>query len=115
MVVHWLRERSEGWRWRSRINGSGAVLTGIVAAVVIVAKAPSSLLVAILIPILVAIMQFIQRQYRASNAQLSSPPDIVLPPPQRQKRRIVPGPRIDRAAIQAINVARSNSQDIQAA
>ncbi len=114
MVVHWLRERSEGWRWRIGINGSGAVLTAIVAAVVIVAKAPSSLLVAILIPILVAIMQFIQRQYRASNAQLSVRPDIVLPAPQRQERVIVPVPGIDRAVIQAINVGRSISEDIQA-
>jgi len=114
MVVHWLRERSEGWRWRIGINGAGAVLTGIVAAVVIVAKAPSSLLVAIIIPILVGLMLFIQRQYRASNAQLSVRPDVVIPTPQRQERVIVPVPGIDRAVVQAINVGRSISDDLQA-
>jgi amino acid transporter len=114
MVVHWLRERSAGWRWRLGINGFGAVLTAIVAAVVIVAKAPSSLLVAIIIPILVALMGFIQRQYRASNAQLAVRPDAVLPAPHRQERVIVPVPGIDRAVIQAINVGRSISDDLQA-
>jgi amino acid transporter len=114
MVVHWIRERTDGWRWRIGINGAGAILTAIVAAVVIVAKAPSSLLVAIIIPILVAMMLFIQRQYRASNEQLSVRPDVVIPTPRRQERVIVPVPGIDRAVIQAINVGRSISDDLQA-
>ena len=114
MVVHWLREKSEGWRWRIGINGAGAVLTAVVAAVVIVAKAPSSLLVAIIIPILVSMMLFIQHQYRASNEQLSVRPDVVIPTPHRQERVIVPVPGIDRAVVQAINVGRSISDDLQA-
>jgi hypothetical protein len=85
-----------------------------VAAVVIVAKAPESLLVAVLIPLLVGMMLFIHRQYRASNEQLSVRDDVVLPVPRRDERAIVPVAGIDRAVVQAINVARSITDDVQA-
>jgi amino acid transporter len=114
MVVHWLRERSAGWRWRLVINGIGAILTGIVAAVVIVAKAPPSLLVAVIIPILVAMMLFIHRQYRRSNRELAVRPEGLLPLPTRKERVIIPVPGIDRAVIQAINVGRSIATDLHA-
>ncbi|HEX8026348.1 MAG TPA: APC family permease, partial [Candidatus Limnocylindrales bacterium] len=114
MVKHWLAEKSPGWRWRLGINGLGAFLTAIVSVVVLVAKAPTSLLVAVIIPILVAMMLFIQRQYRASNAQLMVRPTAVLPLPHRDERVIIPVPGITRAVVQAINVGRSISDDIQA-
>jgi len=71
MVRHWLHVRGPGWRGRLALNGLGAVLTGVVAVVVTVAKAPPSLLVAIVIPILVLMMLFIHRQYRASRERLA--------------------------------------------
>jgi amino acid transporter len=114
MVIHWLRERSTGWRWRLILNGFGCALTAAVAVVVVVAKAPTSLLVAIIIPILVAGMLFIQRQYRASAAQLAVRDDVVIPAPVRRERVIVPVSGVNRAVIQAINVGRSISGDIQA-
>ena len=45
MIVHWLRERPPGWQWRLAINSFGCALTGLVAVVVMIAKAPTSLLV----------------------------------------------------------------------
>ena len=114
MVIHWLRARSSGWRWRLAINGFGCVLTGIVAVVVVVAKAPTSLLVAVIIPILVGGMLFIQRQYRASSAQLEVRDNVVIPAPVRQHRVVIPVSGINRAVIQAVNVGRSISDDIQA-
>ncbi len=114
MVIHWLRERSSGWRWRLAINGFGCVLTGAVAVVVVVAKAPTSLLVAVIIPILVAGMLFIQRQYRASAAQLVVRDDVVIHAPVREHRVVIPVSGINRAVIQAVNVGRSMSEDIQA-
>ena len=54
MVVHWRRDRSEGWRRSIAINGVGAVATGIVAIVFAVAKfALGAWLIVIIIPILV--------------------------------------------------------------
>jgi len=114
MVRHWLRERSSGWHWRIAINGFGCALTAFVAVVVTVAKAPPSLLVAIVIPILVAMMLFINRQYRASAAQLEVRPDVVIPTPHREERVVVPVPGINRAVIQAVNVGRSIASDVRA-
>ena len=114
MVRHWLDERGAGWRRKLAINGFGCALTALVAVIVTVAKAPTSLLVAIVIPILVAMMLFIHRQYRASARQLEVRADAVLPRPQREERVIVPVPGINRAVVQAVNVGRSISDDVQA-
>jgi amino acid transporter len=114
MVRHWLQERSHGWTWKLAINGFGCLLTAVVAVVVTVAKAPESLLVAIVIPTLVLVMLFIHRQYSASAASLAIRPDLIVPPPRREERVVVPIPGLNRAVIQAVNVGRSISEDIRA-
>jgi amino acid transporter len=107
MIVHWLRERPPGWQWRLAINTFGCALTGLVAVVVMIAKAPTSLLVVIVIPLLIGIMLFINRQYRASKAELAVRPDAVIRGPHREERVIVPVPGINRAVVQAVNVGLS--------
>ena len=114
MVRHWLREKGAGWPRRLAINGFGAALTGVVAVVVTLAKAPESLLVAVVIPILVLVMLFIRRQYGASAASLAVPADGRLPVPRREERVVVPVPGIDRAVVQAINVGRTIADDVRA-
>ncbi|HET9457150.1 MAG TPA: APC family permease, partial [Candidatus Limnocylindrales bacterium] len=114
MVKHWLREKGAGWPRRLAINGFGALLTGIVAVVVTVAKAPESLLVAVVIPILVLVMLFIRRQYGASAASLAVPADGRLPVPHREERVVVPVPGIDRAVVRALNVGRTIADDVRA-
>jgi hypothetical protein len=114
MVRHWLRERSPGWRWRIGVNGFGCALTAVVAVVVMVAKAPTSLLVAIVIPALVAMMLFIHRQYRRSKQELAVHPDFVVPPPRREERVVIPVSDINRAVIHAVNVGRSIATDVRA-
>jgi amino acid transporter len=114
MVLHWRTERPAGWRRRLAINAFGAVLTGFVFVVVLVAKAPTSLLVAVIIPILVGMMLFIQRQYRASATELSIPPDKVIRGPHREERVVVPVPGINRAVVQAVNVGLSIDPNVQA-
>ena len=114
MVLHWRRERPGGWRRRLAINAFGGLLTGFVFVVVLVAKAPTSLLVAIIIPILVGIMLFIRRQYRASSNELAIRADKRIPGPHREERVIIPVPGINRAVVQAVNVGRSIDPNIQA-
>ncbi|HEU0235633.1 MAG TPA: APC family permease [Candidatus Limnocylindrales bacterium] len=114
MVVHWLRERSSGWGWRMAINGFGCALTAVVAVVVTIAKAPESLLVAVVIPLLVLMMLFIHRQYAASAAKLAVDPRATIPAPRREERVVVPVPGINRAVIQAVNVGRSIARDVVA-
>jgi amino acid transporter len=114
MVRHWLRGRSSGWRWRLAVNGFGCALTAFVAVVVTVAKAPASLLVAIVIPILVAVMLFISAQYRRSKRQLAVDPGLVVRDLRREERVIVPIHGVDRATIHAVNVGRSIANDVRA-
>jgi amino acid transporter len=114
MVIHWRRERPQGWRRRLAINAFGAVLTGSVFVVVLAAKAPTSLLVAVIIPLLVGVMIFIHRQYEASRKELEVRPTAVIRGPHREERVIVPVPALNRAVVQAVNVARSIAPNIQA-
>jgi amino acid transporter len=115
MVLHWLKERSAGWKWRLGINGFGAVLTGLVSVVVLIAKFfLGAWLIVIIIPLLVGMMVFIHRQYRASNEQLTVRPDAVIPRPHREERVLIPVPGITRAVVQAINVGRSIAPNVTA-
>jgi amino acid transporter len=114
MIFHWLREKPHGWRRGLAINLLGCTMTGVVAVVVLVAKAPTSLLVAVVIPVLVGVMLFIHRQYRASSEHLAVRPDALIPPPRRDERVIVPIPGITRAVVQAVNVGRSIAPDLRA-
>ena len=71
LVRHWLRERTPGWRKKLSINAFGATLTFLVFVVVLVAKAPTSLLIAVVVPLMILVMVFIHRQYQASARHLA--------------------------------------------
>jgi amino acid transporter len=115
MVRHWRRVRGQGWQWRLAVNGAGAVLTAIVLAIVVSEKfVDGAYLVVILVPVLVAIMLFINHQYARSARELAVRPDLVVRRPHREQRVIVPIPGINRAVIQAINVGRSIDPDVRA-
>ncbi len=115
MVRHWLRNRGSGWGRRLAINGLGALVTIVVLAIVVYEKFfAGAYLVVILIPLLVGMMLFINRQYRASAAHLAIDPNVVIPPPQRDDRVVVPVTGINRAVVQAVNIALSIGPDVRA-
>jgi amino acid transporter len=115
MVRHWRRVRESGWLWRMGVNASGAVLTAVVLAVVVYEKFfAGAYLVVILVPTLVAMMLFINRQYARSTRELRVAPDLVVRAPHREERVVVPIPGLNRAVVQAINVGRSVSEDVRA-
>ncbi len=115
MVMHWFRGRQAGWRWRLAINASGALMTLVVLVIVLTEKFEhGAFVVAILIPVMVGAMLFINRQYAASRRQLAIDPGYVLPPPSREQRAIVPVPALNRAVVRAINTARSITGDVSA-
>jgi len=62
---------------------------------------------------MIGVMLFINRHYKASAAKLAVRDDIVIPPPRREERVVVPVPGINRAVVQAINVGRSIATDIR--
>jgi amino acid transporter len=115
MVVHWCKERSSGWAWRSVVNGFGALLTGVVFLVVAYEKFfQGAWMVLLFIPSLIAMMMFIRHQYAASARQLEMRPGAAVPDPHRRNRVVIPIPGVNRAVVQALNVARSITTDIRA-
>jgi len=114
MIRHWRRERPPGWRRRLAINAFGMALTAIVAVVVTVAKAPQSLIVIVLIPVLVGLMWFVHRQYGAQAAELAVRDDYVVGLPHREQRVVVPVNGINRAVVQAVTFGRSLATDVRA-
>ena len=115
MVRHWVRTRATGWWWRMSVNAFGALLTLVVLLIVVGEKfTGGAFVVVILIPLLVGMMLFIHRQYARSARQLAIPPAYVVKPPNREERAIVPVPELNRAAVQAVNVARSISEQVTA-
>ena len=118
MVRRWLRLRDteNGWRHKALINGIvGAATTAVVAVEVAASKFFSGAwIVLLLIPIIIAVMLFIHRQYASTAEQLAVKPGVRLPGPHREERVIIPVPGINRAVVQAINVARSIAPDVLA-
>jgi hypothetical protein len=115
MIRHWLRERSPGWRRRLSINAFGAALTATVAVIVTAVKFfQGAWLVLVLIPVLVALMSFIHRQYEGQEAELRVRDDGPLPGPHREQRVIIPVNGINRAVVQAVNFGRALTRDLRA-
>jgi hypothetical protein len=96
------------------INATGCLLTAIVAVVVTYAKAPTSLIVLLMIPLLVLLMRGIWRQYKGQAEELRVKEDIVFKGPHREQRAVVPINGINRAVIQAVNFARTSTADVRA-
>ena len=115
MVRHWRQVREPGWRWRLAVNAFGGFLTAVVLGIVVFEKfRDGAYLVVILVPLLVAMMLFIHRQYARSREELAVRPELVVGPPIREQRVVVPIPGLDRATVQAIKVGRSIDDDVRA-
>src|SRR6476660_5686521 len=115
MVVHWRRDRGDGWRRSIAINGTGAIATGIVTVIFAVAKfALGAWLIVIIIPLLVGGMLFIGRQYQRRRLETEVRQESVIGPPRRHQRVIVPAADVTRDVVQAIRFGRTMSDDVTA-
>lgn len=115
MIRHWLRTRSPGWQQRLTINAIGCVATGVVAIVVTTVKfVDGAWFVIVLIPILVAIMLFIRREYDAQERELFVRDDFVMDAPHREQRVVIPINGVNRSVIQAVKFGRTMSSDVRA-
>jgi amino acid transporter len=115
MVRHRLHDRGPGWRRSAVINGTGAVATGIVAIVFAIAKfALGAWIVIVIVPVMVAIMLAIHREYAIAEQELFVRPEAEITAPRRRQRVVVPLPDIRRDAIQAIKFALTMSDDVVA-
>jgi len=115
MVRHWISDRGPGWWWRAAVNAFGGLLTLVVLLVVASVKLQGGAwLVLVLVPALVVLMLFIHRQYTTAQAELALRPGTTYPPFRRRERAVVPVTTLNRAALRALDVARSISDDVRA-
>jgi amino acid transporter len=115
MVRHWLREREPGWRRSALINGVGAVATAIVTLIFAIAKfALGAWLIIVIIPVLVAGMVFVHRQYERRRVEAEVRPEVVIGPPRQRQHVIIPVPEVTRDVIQAVKFGRTMSDDVTA-
>jgi amino acid transporter len=81
MVLHWWRERGPRWLPHAVMNGFGAIVTGVVVAVVGATKfLHGAWIVIIVIPLMVSAFLAVRRHYDSLGAQLTlqgfSPPKL---------------------------------------
>ena len=115
MVVHWFRERGHGWRKSALINGVGAVSTALVTVIFAVAKfALGAWVIVLIIPALVGVALLVERQYAQRRLATDVRADLVLGPPRRSQRVIVPIYDVSREAVQALTFGRTMSPDVTA-
>jgi amino acid transporter len=115
MVVHWWRQRGQGWQIKSLFNGLGATATGTTLLVIGISKfTHGAWLVCVLIPLLAAAFYGIRAHYQNVTSELSLnglPPSIKPLPPLRL---VIPISGMHRGMIDAINFARSISNNVTA-
>jgi amino acid transporter len=115
MVRHWFAERGTGWRRSATINGVGAMATAIVAVVFAIAKfALGAWIIIVIVPILVAAMLLVGREYRSAELELHVRPEAVIGPPSRRQRVVVPLQDMRRDAIQAIKFGLTMGGEVMA-
>jgi len=113
MVIKWRRERKPGWRLGAIVNGVGATLTLIVLFVVSITKfREGAWIIIVLIPILVAHFLAIHRHYGRVAKQLSLKGVEVSE--KKHNTVIVPIGGVHRAVVQALEYARTLSDDVRA-
>ena len=113
MVLHWRRLREPGWRTSAFVNGLGAAATGVVLVIVTMTKAvEGAWIIIVLIPVLVAVFISTHRHYARVADQLS------LKQWHGEVRQhstvLVPIGGVHRAVLQAVEYARSLSDDVRA-
>lgn len=115
MVVHWVKEKGPGWFIKAMTNGLGATVTFCALIIISISKFIGGAWITILlIPLMVIILQSISRHYLSVSTQLTLhglPPSLR---PNPQPRVVIPVAGVHQAMVEAINFARSISNEITA-
>ncbi len=115
MVVHWFRSKEKDWQVKAFINGLGAMVTGITLMVIGISKFMGGAWISVIvIPATVYLFLKIREHYRNVGKQLSMgglPPSLrPLPKP----RVVIPVSGVHRGMVNAVNLARSLTDDVTA-
>jgi len=118
MVVHWNRHKEPGWRSAQIINAVGAVVTAVVAVIIVATKFTHGAWLSIAIMIIVALVLWrIRIHYKDAAQQLGlglttnegTTERAYAAGGGRQMNVIIPVDRIDRAVLRTVAYARSIS------
>ncbi len=115
MVLHWFKERGRGWWQKMIINGLGAIGTAVTLLVVGISKFTSGAWVTLLIiPLIVVWFRIVKAHFTevAKELTLRGLPPSLRPVPRL--RLVVPISGVHRATIEAMNYARTISDNITA-
>jgi amino acid transporter len=113
MVIRWRRLRTPGWRSSAVINGVGAVVTGLVLAVVALTKATEGAwIIMVLIPVHVMFFRLTRRHYDLVASQLSM--SGWRPPANPKNIVLLPISGVQRAVVSALHYAKTLSTDVRA-
>jgi amino acid transporter len=115
MVVHWWRERGQGWWLKATLNGVGALATGATVAVIGGSKfLEGAWITIVLIPLLVAVFEAIHGHYRDVARQLSMQAIPSFDKPAAPPRLVIPISGVHRGIVDAVCFAQSLSNDVTA-
>lgn len=121
MVVHWLKDRSSGWRASALMNGLGAIATAIVLGVIITTKfLLGAWVVVVAIPVVVNLFLAIWRHYRYVAARLSLQGVEAKEYVPRSKVKVVKHPavvlvgQLHRGTLEALDYARLIADEVVA-
>ncbi|MCP9848575.1 APC family permease [Cyanobium sp. Morenito 9A2] len=119
MVVHWWREKGQGWLGKALINGFGSLVTAVVSAVLLFSKfTQGAWLVVLAVPLVVGVFLTIKAHYRQVAKRLRLAADVQLnlpePPAAGGAPVVVLVGQLHRGSFEAIRYARSIAGELVA-
>jgi amino acid transporter len=113
MVVHWRATREEGWRWKSALNGVGALATAIVALIQVVTKfTAGGWIIVMIIPAIILVLRKIHAHYTEFAEEIRFTGHSPINPMHHTV--IVPVNGITKAAAGALVYATTISDEVVA-
>ena len=113
MVMHWVRSRAPGWRWKAALNGIGAAATGIVSIIQVVTKfVEGAWIVVLIIPLIILLLRKIHGHYAQFAAEVEFKGQSPIAPMHHTV--VVPVNGITKAAAGALVYATAISDEVVA-
>jgi amino acid transporter len=113
MVMHWVRSKAPGWKWRAVLNGLGAFATAVVSIVQIATKfTEGAWIVVLIIPAIILLLRRIHRHYEnfAEEVRYTGHAPILF----MHHTVVVPVNGITKPAAGALVYATTISEDVRA-
>lgn len=109
-----LEQGDKGWQWKLAVNGIGALCTAVVTMIFAITKfSDGAWIIVLLLPTVVLSFFAVHRHYQSLARDLSLD-NFGGPPPFIRHRVIVPIAGIHRGTLEALQYARSLSDDVTA-